>query len=308
MRRVVMNDHHVIASKSVRLRRMLQDRRLRFFMGVHDGLSAKIAEQAGFDAVWGSSLCISAALGLRDCNEISWSTLLDVTELINEATSLPVLLDADDGHGDFNNARRLMRRASRRGIAGASIEDKPFPKKNSLLDCTQSLVSVEEFCGKIKACRDSCGDDEFVVVARTEALVAGLPVAEALMRAECYVEAGANAIIVQTKADTAEMIVEFMRQWGAAAPVIIIPTTYPNTPTKLFEEIGVSGVIWANHALRAAITAIQKVCEKIARERSVAGLDDCISTVSEIFNLVEQKELDAAATKYTARQPHQVTT
>lgn len=287
---------------------MLQDRSLRFFMGVHDGLSAKIAEHAGFDAVWGSSLCISAALGLRDCNEISWSTLLDVTELINEATSLPVLLDADDGHGDFNIARRLMRRASQRGIAGASIEDKPFPKKNSLLDCPQSLVSVDEFCGKIKACRDSCGDDGFVVVARTEALVAGLPVADALMRAECYVEAGADAIILQTKANTADQIVDFMRQWGAAAPVIIIPTTYPNTPTVLFEEIGVSAVVWANHALRAAITATQKVCEKIARERSVAGLGDCISTVDEIFNLVEQKELDAAVTKYTARQSDLATT
>jgi phosphoenolpyruvate phosphomutase len=288
-------------TKSLHFRSLLQRGPLRFLMEAHDGLSARIVERAGFDAIWGSSLCISASLGLRDRNEISWTNLLDVAEMINESTSLPILLDADDGHGDFNNARLLVSRASRRGIAGVSIEDKPFPKRNSLLDGSQSLLPVEAFCGKIKACRDACCDDNFVMVARTEALVAGYPVAEALLRAERYAEAGADAVIIHSKAGTAEPIVEFMRQWRGAAPVLVIPTTYPNTPSELFEQIGIAAVIWANHTLRAAVLAMQAVCAKIARQRNIAGLDDEVATVAKIFDIVEQSELDDAEAKYSIR-------
>lgn len=286
------------SSKSVQLRALLQPGRLGFLMGAHDGLSTRIAERAGFDGIWGSSLCISAALGMRDRNEVSWTLLLDVAELMNESTRLPILLDADEGHGDFNNARRLVARASQRGIAGVSIEDKRFPKRNSLLDGPQGLASADEFCGKIRACREACLDPHFVLVARTEALVVGDTVDEALRRAERYVDAGADAIIVHSRSPVVDQIVSFMRSWQAAAPVIVIPTTYPDTPAEVFEDLGVSAVIWANHSLRAAAFAMQAVCAKIALRESALGLDGEILPVPEIFELLDQPELDEAELRY----------
>lgn len=120
-------------------------------MEAHNGLSAKIVEEAGFKAIWASGLSISAQLGVRDSNEASWTQVLDVTEFMADATSLPILLDADTGYGNFNNARRMVRKLEARGVAGCCIEDKLFPKTNSLLDGrTQPLADMSEFALKIQ--------------------------------------------------------------------------------------------------------------------------------------------------------------
>ena len=93
-------------------------------------------------------------MGVRDSNEASWTQVLDVLEFMSDASSLPILLDADTGYGNFNNARRLVRKLEERGVAGACLEDKLFPKSNSLLDGrAQPLADVEEFALKIKACK-----------------------------------------------------------------------------------------------------------------------------------------------------------
>ena len=120
-------------------------------MEAHNGLSAKIVEEAGFKGIWGSGLSISAQLGVRDSNEASWTQVLEVLEFMSDNTSIPILLDADTGYGNFNNARRLVRKLEQRGVAGACIEDKLFPKTNSLLDNRQQpLADIEEFSMKIK--------------------------------------------------------------------------------------------------------------------------------------------------------------
>ena len=109
---------------------------------------------SGFKGIWGSGLSISASLGVRDSNEASWTQVLDVCEYMSDASSLPILLDADTGYGNFNNARRLVRKLEERGVAGACMEDKLFPKTNSLLDGrAQPLADIEEFALKIKACK-----------------------------------------------------------------------------------------------------------------------------------------------------------
>ena len=109
---------------------------------------------AGFKGVWGSGLSISAQLGVRDSNEASWTQVMEVMEFMSDATDIPILLDADTGYGNFNNARRLVTKLEQRGIAGACIEDKLFPKTNSLLDGrAQPLADIDEFCAKIKACK-----------------------------------------------------------------------------------------------------------------------------------------------------------
>ena len=155
-------------------------------MEAHNGLSAKIVEEAGFEGIWASGLSMSAALGVRDSNEASWTQVLEMLEFMADATSVPILVDGDTGYGNFNNVRRLVKKLCQRGIAGVCIEDKLFPKTNSFIGENQPLADVDEFCGRIKAGKDSQSDDDFQIVARIEALIAGWGMDEALRRAEAY--------------------------------------------------------------------------------------------------------------------------
>jgi phosphoenolpyruvate phosphomutase len=284
--------------KTTQLKSLLNSDRLEFLMEAHNGLSARIVEEAGFDGIWGSGLSISAALGVRDNNEASWTQVLEVVEFMSDATSIPILLDADTGYGNFNNVRRLVRKLEQRQIAGMCIEDKLFPKTNSLLsDVAQPLADIEEFAGKIKAAKDTQQDDDFCVVARVEALIAGWGVEEALRRAEAYWQAGADAILIHSKmADPAE-ILEFMDQWQGA-PVVIVPTTYYRTPTAAFENAGVKMIIWANHLMRSGISAMQRTAAKIMSDRSLVFVEDEVSPLKEVFRLQDCDELKAAEGKY----------
>jgi 2-methylisocitrate lyase-like PEP mutase family enzyme len=171
-------------SKGAGLRSLLHAPDLTFLMEAHNGLSARIVEETGFDAIWASGLTISVSLGVRDSNEASWTQVLEILEFMSDATSIPILLDGDTGYGNFNNFRRLVQKLCVRGIGGVSIEDKLFPKTNSFIGQAQPLVAIDEFCGKIKAGKDSQPDDGFCIVARVEALVSGWGLDEALHRAE----------------------------------------------------------------------------------------------------------------------------
>src|SRR6476660_3779490 len=159
--------------KTTQLRAMLQSPELEFIIEAHNGLSARIAEEAGFKGIWGSGLSISAALGVLDNNEASWTQVLEVLEFMSDVTTVPILLDGDTGYGNFNNLRRLVTKLEQRHIAGVCIEDKLFPKTNSFIGEDQPLADMDEFCGKIKAGKHSQSDDDFVIVARTEALISG---------------------------------------------------------------------------------------------------------------------------------------
>ena len=186
--------------KTTRLKAMLGGPSLSFLMEAHNGLSAKIAEEAGFEGIWGSGLSISAALGVRDNNEASWTQVLEVVEFMADATTVPILLDGDTGYGNFNSARRLVTKLEQRGVAGVCIEDKIFPKTNSFLRSTaQPLADMDEFAGKIRAAKEAQRDDDFVVVARVEALIAGHGMEEALKRGEAYRKAGADAVLIHSR-------------------------------------------------------------------------------------------------------------
>src|SRR5262245_27760552 len=182
-------------ARTTALRVQINSHFLTFLMEAHSGLSAKIVEEAGFPGIWASGLSISASLGLRDSNEASWTQVLEVLEFMAESTALPILVDGDTGYGNFNNVRRLVRKLCERGVAGVCIEDKLFPKTNSFIGERQPLADIEEFCGRIKAGKDSQSDDDFVIVARTEALISGHGLDEALLRAAAYHAAGADAIL-----------------------------------------------------------------------------------------------------------------
>ena len=292
----------ITVKKTTQLRNMLMSRELEFLMECHNGLSAKIAEEAGFKGLWGSGLSISASLGVRDNNEASWTQVLDVAEYISDATTIPMLLDGDTGYGNFNNMRRLVMKLEQRNVAGVCIEDKIFPKTNSFLRGeAQPLADVDEFCGKIKAGQDTKLDDDFVIIARVEALIAGWGLAEAVKRAEAYRLAGADAILMHSKISKPDEILAFMKEWGERAhtcPVVIVPTKYYSTPTNVFREANVSLCIWANHQMRAAVTAMQNVTKTIFTEQSLMSVEDKVASVKEVFRLQNDSELEEAEKLY----------
>jgi phosphoenolpyruvate phosphomutase len=280
------------------LRESISSPALFFLMEAHNGLSAKIVEEAGFRGLWASGLTISASLGLRDSNEASWTQVLDVLEYMVDSTHLPILVDGDTGYGNFNNVRRLVRKLGQRRIAGVCIEDKLFPKTNSFIGERQPLADIDEFCGRVKAGKDSQTDDDFVLVARTEALISGHGMEEALRRAEAYHAAGADAILIHSKLSTASEILTFAQHWQQRCPLVIVPTMYHSTPTEVLYKAGLSNIIWANHNLRASISAMRETSRRIFETHSLSDTEGRVASVKDIFHLVGNAELETAEKRY----------
>jgi phosphoenolpyruvate phosphomutase len=288
-----------MTSKAKKFRRLLTSGELEFLMEAHNGLSARIVEQTGFKGIWASGLSISAALGVRDNNEASWTQVLEVCEFISDATSIPILLDGDTGYGNFNNVRRLVQKLEQRDIAAVCIEDKLFPKTNSFINGEQQpLADIDEFAGKIKAAKDQQRSDDFSVVARLEAFIAGWGLDEALRRANAYYRAGADALLIHSKLTRPDQILAFAKEWQNTCPLIIVPTTYYSTPVEQFEKAGISVVVWANHNVRSCITAMTSTCKQIFEERSLCTVEDLIAPVKEVFRLQNASELADAEQRY----------
>lgn len=297
----------MISKKTTQLKNMLLSPELEFLMEAHNGLSAKIAEEAGFKGIWASGLSMSASLGVRDNNEASWTQVLEIVEFMSDATTVPILIDGDTGYGNFNNMRRLVKKLEQRNIAGVCVEDKLFPKTNSFIRGDQQpLADTEEFSGKIKAGKDSQTDDDFCIIARVEAFIAGWGLKEALERASAYHKAGADAVLIHSKRSKPDEIIAFMKEWGDRCPVVIVPTKYYSTPTKVFRDLKISTVIWANHLMRSAVSVMQKTADNIYKTESIIEVEDSIAPVAEVFRLQDDPELQAAEKLYLKSSSKQV--
>ena len=287
------------SSRATRFRQMLQGPELEFLLEAHNGVSARIGEEAGFKALWAGGLCMSAQYGVRDSNEASWTQVLEMLEFMVDACSVPILLDGDTGYGNFNNVRRLVRKLEQRGVAAVCIEDKLYPKTNSFIDGDkQELADIDEFCSRVKAGKDAQQDDNFSIITRVEAFIAGWGLGEALKRAEAYHAAGADGILIHSALSQPSEVLAFKREWGDRCPVVIVPTKYYATPTDVFRDAGFSVAIWANHMLRAAIDAMQSCADTLATEQDLRSVEDHIVPVSEIFRLQGTSELQAAEELY----------
>ncbi|MBB4376358.1 phosphoenolpyruvate mutase [Bradyrhizobium sp. SBR1B] len=273
------------------------DHELSFLMEAHDGLSARIAARSGFKGLWASGFSIASSLGFRDANEASWSQLVESIERIVDSTELPVLVDGDGGFGNFNNARLLARKLRQVGAAGVSLEDSCFPKLNSLVGERHQLADIDEFSGRLRAVKDVVGDT-FILIARVEALIAGHGLNEAIVRAHAYADAGADAILIHSRKSSANEVLSFAAEWSNRIPVVIVPTTYYRTPVSAYRDARISTVIWANHSMRAAAAAMRRVCDSIAAQESVAGIESHISPLTEIFDLLRYDELAASEKRY----------
>jgi phosphoenolpyruvate phosphomutase len=288
------------------LRRLLRSPEPFFLMEAHDGMSARIADAAGFPAIWASGLSISTALGVRDSDEASWSQILSVVARIVEASTVPVVVDGDTGYGNFNSARRFTRQAELTGASAVCLEDKLFPKMNSFVGDNHQLAPAAEFCGKLRACKDIVADGNFCVIARTETLIAGGSVTEALDRASAYALAGADAIFIHSRRKTAEQIEEFAGRWPGQVPLIIAPTTYADTPVAEFRQMGIRGIIWANQNMRAAFAAMRAVCQHISAAKDVLHVEDRLAPLADVFSLLRYDELAEDERRYgaVATEPH----
>lgn len=291
------------AGMTTALRQFVYANELSFLMEAHDALSASIAAKVGFKGLWASGLSISSTLGYRDTNEASWTELVDAVERIADASNLPVLVDGDSGFGNFNNARLVSHKLWRRGAAGVCLEDKGFPKMNSFVGDRHPLAEIKEFCGRLSAVKDTIPDREFVLVARLEALIAGHDLDEALVRADAYAEAGADAILIHSRKADADEILEFAQQWRNRKPVLIVPTKYYRTPTAQFRDAGISTIIWANHNMRASVSAMRDVCSQILEEESLVNIESEVAGLGEVFDLLRYAELSEAESKYLPK-PH----
>ena len=286
-------------NKSRQLRNLLNSPELEFILEAHNGISAKLVQQAGFRGIWASGLAMSAQFCVRDSNEASWTQVVDMLEFMSDATDIPILLDGDTGYGNFNNMRRLVRKLEQRGIAGVCIEDKEFPKTNSFIDSEkQALADINEFCGKIRAGKDSLQDPDFCIIARVEALIAGWGMDEALRRAEAYCAAGADAILIHSRQSRPDEIITFAREWDGACPLVIVPTKYYSTPVDVFRKAGISLVIWANHMIRASIRTMENVSREIFEQQSLVDVEDLITDVDSVFKLQGADELLRAQERY----------
>lgn len=270
-------------SKSKVLREALRGDAITRIMGAHNPLSAVLAAEAGFDAIWASGLEISATRAVPDANILSMSECLEAAADLAAAVGAPVLADCDSGFGGVGNVAHMVRSYESRGIAGVCIEDKQFPKMNSFIATGQDLAPLGDFAAKITAATEARRDPDFVVVARLEALIAGAGLEEALRRAAAYERAGADALLVHSKRSTPEEIYAFLDRYEGELPIVVVPTTYPQVTAVELEGRGVGAVIYANHALRSSMQAMRSVLSRIAATGSTFGVEAELAPLKEIF-------------------------
>lgn len=287
------------------MREKLKKTRVRpkILMGIHDPISALLAQRAGFKMLWASGFGFSTVQGVPDVNLLTLTENIDTLRKILNVTSLPVIADCDSGYGDIVIIQRLVKEYEKIGVKGICIEDNIFPKKCSFYEgVKRELVDVGEHVAKIKVAIDQRQSKNFLVFARTEALVAGLGQKEALKRATAYAKAGADAIVIHSKQKTPEEILRFAWSWKSKTPLVVIPTTYFSTPLSVFAEADIEYVIYANQLVRSAIGAMECTLKVLSLEQTRIKIDETIPNLSHVFDLVDVEKVKLLEKKYGGKQ------
>jgi phosphoenolpyruvate phosphomutase len=256
--------------------------------GAHNAAGARVAEMAGFDAIWSSSFEISASYCVPDSSVLSMSEHLHAAQSIANSVAIPVIADCDTGYGNATNVTYAVKRFESAGIAGISIEDQVFPKANSLLQGTQQLVPILEFQNKIDAAKRAQSNPQFMVIARVQALIAGLGQSEAQLRATEYAAAGADAILMHWNQSSAEPIQRFLEEWTQEVPVVLIPTTYYTSSFRQWDALGAKMVIYANHGIRSALAAMEATFRTILDEGASTSVEESVWPVERIFRELQR--------------------
>ena len=275
-------------NKSDILRNGLESNPILKVGGAFDAMSAKLVENSGFDAIWAGSFGISATHALPDASILTMTEFLNVASNMEDACDIPIIADCDTGFGGPSNVSHMVKKYEKAGVAAVCIEDKTFPKQNSFLENSkQELLPEKEFVAKIIAAKEAKENSNFMIIGRTEALISGLGMKEAVKRANAYEKAGADAILIHSKQDSPEEIFEFSESWGGTLPLVVVPTSFPTV--KLDELIShkIKMVIYANQTLRATHAIISKVLEQLKNSASIDDLSVDMTSMKEIFQLQE---------------------
>ena len=260
--------------------------------GAFDAMSAKLVENAGFDAVWAGGFAISATHALPDASILTMTEFLNAASIMANACDVPIIADCDTGYGGPSNVTHMVRKYESAGISSICIEDKIFPKQNSLLEGGQNdLLSEKEFVAKILAANEAKNSKDFLIIARIEALISGLGMKEALKRADAYEKAGANAILIHSKQKNPDEIFEFTDTWKGNIPIAVIPTTYDSVKLSDIYEHKIKMVIYANQTLRAAYDAMENLLKEMAVTEKISDIKQKMSSMNEIFDLQEMYDI-----------------
>ena len=260
--------------------------------GAFDAMSAKLVENAGFDAVWAGGFAISATHALPDASILTMTEFLNAASIMADACDVPIIADCDTGYGGPSNVAHMVRKYESAGISSICIEDKIFPKQNSLLEGGQNdLLSEKEFVAKIIAANEAKNSKDFLIIARIEALISGLGMKEALKRADAYEKAGANAILIHSKQKNPDEIFEFTDTWKGNIPIVVIPTTYDSVKLSDLYEHKIKMVIYANQTLRAAYSAMENLLKEMAVTEKISDIKQKMSSMNEIFDLQEMYDI-----------------
>ena len=257
-------------------------------IGAHNGLSGKIGEEAGFDGLWASGFEISASYAMPDANILTMAENLHAARMMNDAARVPVVADCDNGYGNAINVIRCVEEYERAGIAAICIEDNVFPKRCSFYaGVKRELSSIEEHAGKIRAAKATQKDKDFMVIARTEALIAGWGMEEALRRGRAYADAGADMVLIHSKSKSPDEVLSFAKQWDRpGTPLVCVPTIYKTTKVEALHEAGFKLIIFANHAVRSAIKAMTETLQTLKREMYTGSVEDKVVPLERVYQLI----------------------
>jgi len=278
------------------LRRTLNCKKLVRVMEAHNGLSALVVENTKvnnkeFDAIWESSFTDSSSKGKPDIELVDFTSRVQRIEEMLEVTTKPIIVDLDTG-GQAKHFKYMVRTLERLGVSAVIIEDKRFPKINSLMPGAKHIQEdVKSFCEKIKVGKKSTITEDFMIIARIESLIAGKSVDDALHRAKWYIGAGADGLMIHSKDKNPYKIVKFCEEYKkieSKVPLVIVPTTYNSLSEKEMLLYGVDIVIHANHLLRASYKAMKEVAEIILDTGRSVSVDRKCCSVQELFELTNR--------------------
>jgi 2-methylisocitrate lyase-like PEP mutase family enzyme len=261
------------------LRQLLKGEDVVVAPGVYDGLSARLARRAGFAAVYATGGGIARSMGYPDLGLLGMTEVIERLAGIVEHAGVPVIADADTGYGNALNVRRTVRAFERAGVAALHLEDQTFPKRCGHLD-DKSVVPIAEMVGKLRAARDTAGDADLVLIARTDAIaVEGLD--GALERAHAYAEAGADVIFVEAPVSEAQIEAIARRVPGPKLLNMFEGGKTPLVPLARLRALGYRIVIIPSDLQRAAISAMQDVLAAITRDGNSRSVADRMASFTE---------------------------
>lgn len=280
------------------LKRLVELKPIVRVLEAHNGLSGLVVENTNlvidgqireFDAIWESSFTDSASKGKPDTEVVDFTSRIQTIEQILEVTTKPLIVDGDTG-GQINHFTFMVKTLERLGISAVIIEDKTFPKQNSLL---KKAIQAQEdpgiFCQKIKAGKRMQITNDFMIIARIESLIAGKPIADAMKRAGMYINSGADGIMIHSKNENPKEILDFCKEYKKLkyrVPLVVVPTTYSSIKESVLRLAGVSVVIYANHLLRSNYNIMKKIAGIILIKERAMEAEILCAPIEELFELV----------------------